>query len=144
MPSRLLALPVLLLALALSAPSASAAKLRAPSNANVGERIMAIVKVKKPSKRYTLTLTSLSTSGRVCGRDLGRPKRAGRGDFVRYEVTIPKRLPCFKGPRGNGRRVGSVRVTLGNGPYGMWFGQREKRFFWTNRKTFAQAEIELS
>ena len=140
MSSRLLALPLALLTLALAAPAAGAAKLSVPSNANVGERIMAVGKAKKPG-RYTITLTATNTSNRVCGRDLGKAKQAGRG-YVRWEVAIPKRLPCFKGPRGNGRRAGSVKVSLGQ--YRIFFGQRTKRFFWTSKKTFAYRDIGLS
>jgi hypothetical protein len=94
-------LPLCAALLALSTASASAAELRAPSNANVGERIMAIVKVKKAGS-YTLTLTAQDTRNKVCGRDLGPAKQAARGAWVRFEVTIPKRLPCYKGSTGSG------------------------------------------
>ncbi|HEY8584135.1 MAG TPA: hypothetical protein VIL49_14365 [Capillimicrobium sp.] len=134
-------LSVALAVTAVTAASAEAARFSVPSNANVGEKIMAVGKAKKPG-RYTITLTSLSTSGKVCGRDLGKAKRVGRGAWVRWTVAVPRRLPCFKGPRGNGRRVGSQRVSLGQ--YAVWFGERTKRFFWTKRKTFAVREIGLS
>ena len=141
MPKLALSLLIAVALTAVTAASAEAARFSVPSNANVGERIMAVGKAKKPG-RYTITLTSLSTSGKVCGRDLGKAKRVGRGDWVRWTVAVPKRLPCFKGPKGNGRRIGSHRVRLGQ--YAVVFGQRTKRFFWTNRKTFAVREIGLS
>jgi hypothetical protein len=124
-----------------STASASAAQLRAPSNANVGERIMAIVKVKKAGN-YTLTLAAQNTRNKVCGRDLGAAQQAARGAWVRFEVTIPRRLPCFKGSTGSGPRVGSVKVRTGQ--YRLFFGQHQRRFFWTSKATTATAEIGLS
>jgi hypothetical protein len=105
---------VAILALALVAvPAAFGAKLKAPSKAQVGDKVTAKASGLKSGK-YTLRIVADDQpqgARSFCAARLAGPKQTTKSGRVKLRGTIPKKLSCYE---NNSVRLGKVKVTPGS------------------------------